>query len=79
VDAAANRPRYGRLGWLPVLLAIGLVLTLLVYRAVKLNHAHFDNRGGTAYPNRVAPESNSAGDAAQGAGIGDVGDVRDHP
>jgi hypothetical protein len=62
-----------------VLLAIGLVLTLIVYRAVKFHPGRFDNRGGTAYPNRAAPESNSAGDPAQGAGIGDVGGVRDHP
>jgi hypothetical protein len=68
-----------RIGWLAISLALALVLALLLFRTFAFNHRHFDNSGGTAYPNRVAPESNSAGSAAQNAGYGDVGGVKDHP
>ena len=76
MDATTNR---SRASWLPLLLALGLLLALLVFRTAAFNHRSFDNVGGTANPNRVGPESNSAGDSAQGAGFGDVGDVKDHP
>jgi hypothetical protein len=56
-------------------LALGLLLGLLIFRALAFNLRRFDNSGGTANFNRGDTESDSASDSAESAGVGDVGDV----
>ena len=55
--------------------AILAVIALLMILSTVLHKGY----NGPAYPNRAAPESNSAAHGAQNTGVWDVGNTVEHP
>ncbi len=70
-DALRFSRHRGAWAWGIILAAVAILMIV----AAALHKGY----NGPAFPNRAAPESNSASSGAQNTGIGDVGRTAEHP